>query len=161
MYTEQEFRIGEIEKLTSRIEVLETESASMREEVGEWKSKCENLGFDLEGSQTNSFNLKQQVEELSGAQKQLDTLKLEKRAVAEINEKLREEIADAKKEKEGMKAKLLELSDEIKRRQTAEKAAPPSPKSNDVPLRSVRKAFSKATGIHGVLTPSSSKGGEK
>jgi len=166
LYTEQEFRIGEQEKLVSQYETLQAESVSMRQELQEYKDKCEILLPDLEAARECQLDLERQVESLSGAQKQLNTLQIENAVVVETNEELKEEISAAMEEKDRMEAKLIELSKEIDERMAKEEASksrrpppppPPRPvKPNDVPLRSLRKTLSKATGLHGVLTPSSS-----
>jgi len=188
LYTEQEFRIGEQEKLASQYETLQAQSASMRQEVEEWKAKCENFGPDLEASRKCQLDLERQVEALTGTQKQLNVLQIENAVVVEMNEKLQDEISASVEEKDRMGARLMELTKEIEARnegeqlikESAEKAEierlakeaeakarrppPPPPmrpkpqKPNEVPLRSLRKTLSKATGLHGVLkSPSSSK----
>jgi chromosome segregation ATPase len=189
LYTEQEFRIGEQENLASQYETSQAQSASMRQELEEWKAKCENFGPDLEASRKCQLDLERQVEALTGTQKQLNTLQIENAVVVETNGKLQEEITASMEEKDRMEAKLMELTKEIEERKEAERLAselaekaeaemlakeeakarrppPPPPrrsaqqltkKPNEVPLRSLRKTLSKATGLHGVLTPSSSK----
>jgi len=73
--------------------------------------------------------------------------------VREVAEKLAKELADK------AEAERLAKEEEVKTR----RPPPPPPKRpaqltqkpNDIPLRSLRKTLSKATGLHGVLTPSS------
>jgi hypothetical protein len=165
LYTEQEFRIGEQEKLVSQYESLQAKSASMRQELEEWKAKCENLGPDLEASRKCQLDLERQVEALTGTEKELNTLKIENAVVVETNEKLKDEIAASMEEKDEMEGKLEELIKKMDGRKTDSRPPPPPPpmrstqvsqQHNDVPLRSLRKTLSKATGLHGVLTPSSS-----
>mmetsp|Transcript_7817 Transcript_7817/g.19143 ORF Transcript_7817/g.19143 Transcript_7817/m.19143 type:complete len:811 (-) Transcript_7817:102-2534(-) len=168
LYTEQEFRIGEQEKLSEQYEGLQTESSKMREELADYKEKCEALLPDLQAAKECQLELEQQVESMSGAQKQLNTLQIENAVVVEANEKLQEEINVTTEDKKHLEARIEELSREIEERKEAERQAqqskkrrpppppPRQPEPNDVPLRSLRKTLSKATGIHGILTPSSS-----
>ena len=173
LYTEQEFRIGEQEKLTSEHESLQTQSTSIREELEEYKARCEALAPDLEAAQECNLELERQIESLSGSQKQLNTLQIENAVVVEENEKLKDEISATTEEKNQLQAELQQLVKEIEERKEAERLAkaeklakeeaekllppPPPPKvtRRDVPLRSIRKTLSKATGLHGVLTPPS------
>ncbi len=176
LYTEQEFRIGEQEKLTSEHESLQAQSTSMREELEEYKARCEALAPDLEAAKECNLELERQIESLSGSSKQLNTLQIENAVVVEENEKLKDEISARTEEKNRLEAELQQLTKEIEDRKEAERLAEaekqgkeearkrlppppppkPTPKPNDVPLRSIRKTLSKATGLHGVLTPSSS-----
>jgi len=211
VYTEQEFRIGEQENLKANCKTLQGEATLMRDEIQEWKDKCESLVPELESSRKCQLDLELEVEVLKGAQDRLNALQVENQGIIGNNEKLQIEIAAVLEEKDRVEAILTNMTNEVvekaevervaKEKAEAERAAkeypidekaavhgteseeemkieklsdgsqfsqpPPPPsrpphllssqvsKQNDVPLRSLRKTLSKATGFHGVLTPSS------
>ena len=211
MCTEQEFRIGEQENLKANCKILQGEATSMRDEIQEWKDKCECLVPELESSRKCQLDLKLEVEVFKGAQDRLTALQIENQGIIRNNEKLQKEITAVLEEKDRVEAMLTKMTNEViekaevervaKEKAEAERAAkelpidekatvhgteseeeikieksrdgsqftqpPPPPirprlqlssqglKQNDVPLRSLRKTLSKATGLHGVLTPSS------
>ena len=102
-------------------------------------------------------DMTKEVEEKAEAErvaKELATIAEREVQVAEVE----------KKEAERLAAKEKEAEAEAEQSQRESQLPPPSPprrplhlsqKPNDVPLRSLRKTLSKATGLHGVLTPSS------
>lgn len=183
LYTEQEFRIGEQEKLQTECERLRSEAGEMREQIIEWKEKCETLAPNLEALQSGKLELENQVETLTGVQKELNTLQIENAVVVEANEKLQTEVETALEENQELRAKLEGLAGELEAKERAERERlaaeqcaaaeakeqqakeeetkrrrppPPTNQQNDVPLRTLRKTLSKATGLHGLLTPKSS-----
>jgi hypothetical protein len=191
LYTEQEFRVGEQEQLEANCKILQAEATSTREEIQEWKDKCESLVPDLESSRKYLLDLEREVEALKTTQERLNALQIENNCIIENNEKLQEEIAAVKEENDRMEVILTNMTKNAEEKAEAERVAnekaaeaeiiaeekaenetpppPPArrpshlispqvPKQNDVPLRSLRKTLSRATGLHGVLTPSSKIG---
>mmetsp|Transcript_5463 Transcript_5463/g.13227 ORF Transcript_5463/g.13227 Transcript_5463/m.13227 type:complete len:618 (+) Transcript_5463:177-2030(+) len=84
------------------------------------------------------------------------TTEMEEKEQAEA-ERLAQELADKEKaerlaKEQAVKKKSVLPPPPLPRLQKQK----PQPKPNDVPLRNLRKTLSKATGIHGVLTPPSS-----
>ena len=197
LYTEQEFRIGEQEQLEANCKNLQAEATSTREEIQEWKDKCESLVPDLESSRMYQLDLEREVEALKTTQERLNALQIENNGIIENNEKLLEEIAAVTEEKDRIEVILNDVTKNAEEKAEAERVAnekaengmkkeseeeieveqsrngskfspppppprrpshltsPQVPKQNDVPLRSLRKTLSRATGLHGVLTPSS------
>ena len=176
LYTEQEFRIGEQEQMESTCKALQKEAVSMREQIQEWKKKCESLVPELEASRKSELDLEHQVEVLKGTQEKLSALQVENKGILETKQMLEEEMALAVKERDRLEAMLA--SNKIKEDKEKAEATngtqeinqlppPPPPRRlphlsssnlpnrSDVTLRSLRKTLSKATGLHGVLTPSS------
>jgi chromosome segregation ATPase len=209
LYTEQEFRIGEQEQLEANCKLLQAEATSTRQEIQEWKDKCESLVPDLESSRKYQLDLEREVEALKTTQERLNALQIENNCIIGNNEKLQEEIAAVKEEKDRIEVIVTNMTKNAEEKAEAERvanekvaeaeriaeemaenemkkeseeeieveqsrndsefsppppppprrpshlASPQVPKQNDVPLRSLRKTLSRATGLHGVLTPSS------
>lgn len=181
LYTEREFRIGEQEQLDAKNKAMETEKKTMELELQEWKDKCENLLPELEISKESRSELERQLQLLSEKQSQLERLQSENMNLAANYEKVKADLAvaedaNAKLESQMVNmTKLIPENDKDRSRKSdieiksteKNRRRPPSPptkrpsrgpsKQSDrkVPLRSLRKKLSQATGMHGVITPSS------
>ena len=99
------------------------EARSMREELEEYKARCEALAPDLEAAKECNLELERQIESLSGSSKQLNTLQIENAVVVEENEKLKDEISARTEEKNRLEAELQQLTKEIEDRKEAERLA--------------------------------------
>lgn len=156
--TDSEFRIAEQEQLQVKCTSLECGVKNLTEALEELRSRSGVLLTDLEAVEQENSALKGKIEqstttyaELGGLQSQNAKLLEELQAQRDENQRLEGDLANAAQ-------KVKELL-ELKKQESVRKDAVSSPPATvsagrKVPLRTLRKQVSKVTGIHGVVTPS-------
>ena len=168
LYTEREFRMAEQEQLHTKCLAFENATKALQDELRDWKSKSGNVVVELDGARLANRELQSKLEQMAELEQELETTKGRCLSV----EASLQQVSDALSAEREEKTRL----EEIAHNQTAmlqsmqakahameqATAAPPPPlrakeEERNVPLRKIRKQLSKATGIHGFLTPPSVK----
>ncbi|KAL3931080.1 MAG: hypothetical protein SGBAC_011469 [Bacillariaceae sp.] len=156
--TDSEFRIAEQEQLQVKCTSLECEVKNLTEALEELRSRSGVLLTDLEAVEQENSALKGEIEqttttnaELGDVQSQNAILVEELQAQRDENQRLEGDLANVTERVQ----ELLKL----KKQESVKKEVVLSPPATvsagrKVPLRTLRKQISKATGIHGVVTPS-------
>ncbi|CAJ1942848.1 unnamed protein product [Cylindrotheca closterium] len=153
--TDSEFRVAEQEQLQLKCTSLECEVQNLTESLEELRSRSGLLESELEATEQEKATLKEKVEQSITTNDELVN-------VQSHNAKLREELQATKGENQRLEGDLANVTQKVqelletKNHESVKKeaVAPPPETARDVPLRNLRKQISKATGIHGVITPS-------
>lgn len=166
LYTEREFRTAEQEQLQAKCIAFENATKALQDELHDWKSKSGSVVVELDAARLTNRELQVKLERMADLEKELEAAK-ERCSSVEVAMK---QAADALDEE---KAETIRLAG-IVRNQTVllqdfqAKAQAREPinstrvsranvEERKVPLRKIRKQISKATGIHGFITPRSQK----
>jgi chromosome segregation ATPase len=166
LLTEREFRIGEQESLQENCASLETEVKALANQAYEFRSKCEALEPDFEAAKESNRLLQSRVEGMSDLEKELEASRSKNAEIQEHNERIQMELQSVREEKVRLEAaannaiaRLAEHDKQVEEKRLSTplptQSLPPSAEPRNVPFRSLRKKLSKATGMHGLLTPSS------
>lgn len=165
LYTEREFRMDEQEQLQGKHDSLVNETNVLSEQLFEWRSKYESLAPELEIAQRTCVNLEEQLNTAMKMEGELESTRLQAAGLDEELEKVRAEMNKLKEENASLREheknqtaqlesfRIKERETELRSRQESE--LNDTPVKRKVPFREFRKKLSKATGIHGFLTPSS------
>lgn len=166
--TDSEFRFAEKEQLQSKCTSLECEVKKLTQALDELRSRSEILVADLETVEDENSKLNQNLDQLITVKGELgetqsQNTKLQEELEALRNEKqfLQEDLDSAtQKIEEHLKMREQDLEMRKQEEHALQEGATSSPpvvsRHRKVPLRSLRKQLSKVTGIHGVITPSTS-----
>jgi chromosome segregation ATPase len=165
LYTEREFRIAEQEQLQAKCASLENTTKTLRDELEAWQSQTDNLVPELEGARASIADLQSRLENMQGLEQDLEATKQRcaelETELSRAGEGLEAEKAEKERLSELVRNQTLTLAEYEKKThelKTKESSIPPLPKNDserNVPFRKLRKQLSKATGMHGLLTPPS------
>jgi hypothetical protein len=138
---------------------------SLSAEMMVWKEKCEALAPALNAAEESNLVFRSRVDNLGDVEKELEAMRAKSAELQVGYEASQKELASVKEERERLEAlvdktKPAESRDEAEGTEGDGQSVPPSSPTGripnrDVPLRGIRKKLSKATGIHGLVTPSS------
>lgn len=165
LYTEREFRIAEQEQLRTKCSSLENETQALQMQLDEWKTRSDNLLPELEATRSAAADLQARLKALEAVEKEFEATKLR---CSDLEVQLNQTIATLEAEKaekqtldELARNQTLRLAEFEKKETKVDEVQkvpenPHGPKDErNVPFRKIRKQLSKATGIHGLLTPPS------
>lgn len=156
--TDSEFRVAEQEQLQAKCTSLEREVTELSDALEDLRANSNTFTLALEAAEQTNLELLDRTERAIDQESQLGKVQSE-------NLDLQEEVQKLKAENTNLEGGLanatrvirsLEIADdkENEDRETPTPFAVPV-KPRTVPFRAVRKQLSKATGIHGAITPSS------
>jgi chromosome segregation ATPase len=169
LMTEREFRIADEEQMQAKIASLESEIQRLTDALDEWKANLGRLTPELEEIKATNAELQDQLKRMDELESELVLLRSDNERLQADYAKSQEELELAIEEKKLDEARISTTPDEeiistdieVNKELTSENSGdtPPSslalPSPRDVRFRKIRKVFSGATGMHGVLTPSS------
>lgn len=146
--TDSEFRIAEQEQLQAKCASLECEVKELSDALADLREKHDVLAPALEAAEQSNLQLQESADTATELENQLEV-------VRSYNSNLQEELSLLKQQNEALEAAVTKATGRLEEISQRSKSTPTTPPRN-VPLRSLRKKLSKATGIHGAITPSSS-----
>lgn len=146
--TDSEFRIAEQEQLQAKCASLECEVKELSDALADLREKHDVLAPALEAAEQSNLQLQESADAATELENQLEV-------VRSYNSNLQEELSLLKQQNEALEAAVMKATGRLEEISQRSKSTPTTP-SRNVPLRSLRKKLSKATGIHGAITPSSS-----
>ena len=146
--TDSEFRIAEQEQLQTKCASLECEVKELSDALADVREKHDVLAPALEAAEQSHLQLQESADTATELENQLEV-------VRSYNSNLQEELSLLKQQNDALEAAVTKATGRLEEISQRSKSTPTTP-SRNVPLRSLRKKLSKATGIHGAITPSSS-----
>jgi chromosome segregation ATPase len=170
---EQEFRISEEEQLTAMTTSLEAETKRLSVSLDVYKSEAESLRISLDEIRATNSELREQVGLLEELESELVKSRRANLELKDDYQQIQEKLEGALQKGENEVQKLhLGAPNHLIEETTFQRidggrsviaeheGAATQPRASvqsgrNVPLRAIRKKLSKATGIHGFLTPSS------
>jgi chromosome segregation ATPase len=171
--TEQEFRISEEEQLKAMVTSLEAETQRLSESLDEYKSEAESLRISLDAIRATNAELREQVDRLEELESELEKSQRANLELKDDYQQIQEKLEGALKKSQNEVHELHSGSPKHLIEETSsqridggrsvvvvQEGATTQPRAlvqsgRNIPFRALRKKMSKATGIHGFLTPSS------
>lgn len=166
LYTEREFRIAEQEQLQTKCLAFENATKALQDELHDWKSKSGNIVVELDAVRLTNRELQDKLERMADLEKELEATKQRclsvEASLKEVGDAIGVEKAENIRLEELARNQTVLLQNLQAKAQTREsnRSTPISQVKEverNVPLRNIRKQISKATGIHGFITPASMK----
>ena len=166
LYTEREFRMAEQEQLHTKCVAFENATKALQDELLDWKSRSGNVVGELDDARLANRELQSKLERMAELEQELEATKERCLSVEEslkhMSDALNVERVEKTRLEEVAHNQTTMLQNMQAKVQAMEqtKVAPPlrvKEEERKVPLRNIRKQLSKATGIHGFITPPSVK----